>query len=340
MLIKRNSIRMLATALLAGLILPLAVQPARAQQAKKRIINRYSMRLIPQKDGSYKLDSKTLAVLDGAEPEGLYEPYQIVPVVPTSKVSDVSVEKVVYKQYPDREEVMLVCKAVNATVPTPVVCFIHGGGWSAGSETGYRKHIAYLAKYEGLAAVSIGYTLAGAEGADIAVTMMDLHDAVQYLREHAAEYNLDMTRLAFAGSSAGGHLSAMMALTEPCAKVHSGWSGVYDITAQRENWSKSKNQRLYRYFFMDDENRSRSYSPIHIIPGDRQIAVQLFHGTGDATVPCDQTIRYAEALRQAGYRTVECNIYPYYSHGLTGSSDKGRECFAKFIKFVKAHIYE
>ena len=326
--------------ILLAFILPLAVQPAMAQQTKKRIINRYSMRLIPQDDGSYKIDAKTLKVLDGAEPEGLYEPYQSVPVVPTSWVSDVPVEKVVYKQYPDREETMLVCKAVNATAPTPVVCFIHGGGWSAGSETGYRKHIAYLAKYEGLAAVSIGYSLAGAEGVDIAVTMQDLHDAVQYLREHAAEYNLDMTRLAFVGSSAGGHLSAMMALTEPCAKVHSGWSGVYDIAAHRENWAGGKNKRLFRYFLMNDESRSRNYSPIYIIPRDKQVAVQLFHGTGDATVPCDQTARYAEALREAGFKTVECNLYPYYSHGLTGSSDKGRECFAKFIEFVKAHIYE
>ena len=326
--------------ILLAFILPLAAQPAMAQQAKKRIINRYSMRLIPQDDGSYKIDAKTLKVLDGAEPEGLYEPYQTVPVVATSWVSDVPVEKVVYKQYPDREEVMYLCKAVNATAPTPVVCFIHGGGWSAGSETGYRKHIAYLAKNEGLAAVSIGYSLAGAEGVDISVTMQDLHDAVQYLREHAVEYNLDMTRLAFVGSSAGGHLSAMMALTEPCAKVHSGWSGVYDIAAHQENWAGVKGKRLSRYFFMDDENRSKNYSPIHIIPRDRQVAVQLFHGTGDATVPCEQTSRYAEALREAGFQTVECNLYPYYSHGLTGSSDKGRECFAKFIEFVKAHIYE
>ena len=39
-------------------------------------------------------------------------------------------------------------------------------------------------------------------------------------------------------------------------------------------------------------------------------------------------------------RPTVSNIYPYYAHGLTGSSDKGRECFAKFIQFTKEHIYD
>lgn len=319
----------------------LTMAPASAQQAKKKkIINRYSMRLIPQDDGSYKIDSKTLNLLAGEEPDGLYEPYNNVPLIPSSKVEDVSIKEIVYKTYPDRELKLYIAPAVSAKAPTPVVCFIHGGGWRAGNPGSFRKHAMYVAKYAGFAGVSIGYSLAGQDGADISVTMQDLHDAVQYLRDHAKEYNLDVTRLAFAGSSAGGHLAAMMALTEPDAKVLSGWSGIYDMESHLGYWSGGKDKEVKKYMLGGKGEKIRPYSPMLIIPDDRQIAIQLFQGTGDASVHYSQAENFRDALEEVGQKTVECNIYPYYAHGLTGSSDKGRECFAKFIQFTKKHIYD
>lgn len=107
----------------------LTMAPASAQQAKKKkIINRYSMRLIPQDDGSYKIDSKTLNLLAGEEPEGLYEPYEHAPLIPSSTVKDFSYDEIVYKTYPDRELKLYIAPAVGAKAPTPVVCFIHGQG--------------------------------------------------------------------------------------------------------------------------------------------------------------------------------------------------------------------
>lgn len=319
----------------------LGLFPAGAQQAKKKkIINRYSMRLIPQEDGTFALDDKTLGLLAGEEPEGLYEPYQNVPLIPSSTVEDVFYKEIVYKTYPDRELKLYIAPAQGATAPAPVVCFIHGGGWRAGNPGSFRKHAMYVAKYAGFAGVSIGYSLAGQKGANIAVTMQDLHDAVQYLREHASEYNLDMKHLAFAGSSAGGHLAAMMALTEPDAKVLSGWSGVYDMEPHMGYWVGGGNPEVVKYMFGGKSRKIQPYSPVYNIPDDRQIAVQLFQGTGDASVHYSQAESFRDALEEAGQRTVECNIYPYYAHGLTGSSDKGRECFAKFIQFTKEHIYD
>lgn len=312
-----------------------------AQQAKKKkIINRYSMRLFPQDDGSYTLDKKTLELLAGEEPEGLYEPYNNVPLIPSSMVDGVSYKEIVYKTYPDRELKLYIVPAQGVAGSTPVVCFIHGGGWRAGNPGSFRKHAMYVAKYAGLAGVSIGYSLAGQKGADISVTMQDLHDAVQYLREHASEYNLDMKHLAFAGSSAGGHLAAMMGLTEPDAKVLSGWSGVYDMEPHLDYWIGGHNPEVVKYMFGGKGRKIQPYSPVYNIPDDRQVAVQLFQGTGDASVHYSQAEYFRDALEEAGQKTVECNIYPYYAHGLTGSSDKGRECFAKFIKFTKEHIYD
>jgi acetyl esterase/lipase len=306
----------------------------------QRIINRYSMRLDPQEDGSYTLDSKTLSVLDGAEPEGLYEPYDRKPVIPSSIIKEVRCEEVFYKAYPDRELNMFIAPAEKAESPVPVVIFIHGGGWSAGNARSFVKYAKYVARYCGFAGVSVEYSMIGQDNVDIDVTMQDLHDAVKYLSDHAKEYNLDVTRLAFAGSSAGGHLSAMMAMTEPCAKVLSGWSGVYDMAPHLDYWKNGKKPHVRKYFFDVEPERIKDYSPVYLIPQDRQVAVQLFHGTGDASVHYSQAERFADALEKAGQKTVECHIYPWYGHGLTGSSDKNKECLDLFVEFLKTHIYE
>ena len=304
----------------------------------KRVINRYSMRLIPQQDGTYTLNSKTLEVLDGAEPEGLYEPYNKTPVSPSSSIKDVQCEEVIYKSYPDRALNMFIAPAEEAEGPVPVVIFIHGGGWANGKADSFVKYAKYVARYCGFAGVSVQYSMIGQDNVDIDVTMQDLHDAVKYLSEHANEYNLDVTRLAFAGSSAGGHLAAMMAMTEPRAKVLSGWSGVYDVSPHLDFWNNGKRPKVRAYFHEVKPDEIKKYSPAYIIPSDRQVAVQLLHGTGDASVHYTQAEGFAEALEKAGQKTVECHIFPWYSHGLTGSSDKNRECLNLFAEFLKAHI--
>ncbi|MBQ7194401.1 MAG: alpha/beta hydrolase, partial [Bacteroidales bacterium] len=276
----------------------------------------------------------------GEEPEGLYEPYKIVPLIPPETIEGMSCKEVVYKTYPDRELRLCIAPAEGAKAPTPVVCFIHGGGWRAGGPEKFTKSAMYVARNAGLAGVSIAYSLIGQEGADISVTMQDLHDAVQYLREHASEYNLDMTRLAFVGHSAGGHLAAMMGLTEPDAKVISAWSGVYDLKPQLAYWSEGRDPDVLKYMLGGKNRKLRPYSPVYIIPKKRQIAVQLFQGTVDTSVHYSQAKTFRDALVKSGQKAVECNIYQYYAHSLNTSSDKGRECFAKFIRFVTDHIYD
>ncbi len=209
--------------------------------APKKIYNRYSVRLMPKDEGGYTVESRTRKLLDGARPEGFLEPYKGQPVVPSSMVADVPYQEIVYKKYGDREVKLYIAPAVGAKEPTPVVCFIHGGGWSAGSPEGFAKRAQYIAKFAGLAGVSIGYSLMQKDNSiTIEDTMNDLRDAVKYIKQHAKEFNIDPTRFAFAGHSAGGHLAALMAMTEPCSKVLSGWSGPYELASQMDYWGGGK----------------------------------------------------------------------------------------------------
>ena len=313
----------------------LNVAPMTTDESAK---NRYSMTLYHQPDGSWMLDASQTAALAGAEPEGLYEPVENPPLVGSSAVADVEYTTVVYKSYSDRELHMNIAPAVGATEPAPVVFLTHGGGWWQGDHNSLLKVARYMAKNAGTAGVSVQYSLAGQTDTYIETSVQDLRDALSWLEAHAADYNLDMSRVAFVGNSAGGHLSAVMAMTWPSAKVLVGWSGAYDIVEHLRDWGLGVN-RVQKYFHQRDPESLAPYSPVLLVPKstERQVPCMLLHGTADNQVLFKQAPLFADALRAAG-QTVQEEYYTYYSHGLVGSSDKNAECLAKTLTFIKDNL--
>lgn len=92
--------------------------------------------------------------------------------------------------------------------PSPVAIFIHGGGWQGGT---YDTPPGLLLPLRplGVTVVSVDYRLSGE-----AIFPAQIHDvkaAIRFLRAHAADFNIDPARIATAGTSAGGHLSALVA---------------------------------------------------------------------------------------------------------------------------------
>jgi len=87
----------------------------------------------------------------------------------------------------------------------PVIVFIHGGGWRMGSKD--RCPAADMAA-KGYAVASVGYRLSGE--ATFPAQIGDCKAAVRWLREQADAYGLDSERFGAWGSSAGGHLSALL----------------------------------------------------------------------------------------------------------------------------------
>ena len=104
----------------------------------------------------------------------------------------------------------------SAVPPYPCVVRIHGGGWAGGN----RAPIGGLEQQlieQGFAVASISYRLTSQEGQygpGVPVTFpAQIHDvkgAVRWLRANADTYNLDPDRFGSYGTSAGGHLSALL----------------------------------------------------------------------------------------------------------------------------------
>lgn len=106
--------------------------------------------------------------------------------------------------------------------PTPLVVFIHGGGWRSGDKTGYGTTSIQPFLDLGISVASINYRYieqAMSDGVEPPVKGC-LHDAaraLQTLRSKAAEWNLDPNRVAATGSSAGACTSLWLALHDDLA---------------------------------------------------------------------------------------------------------------------------
>lgn len=91
--------------------------------------------------------------------------------------------------------------------PTPLVFVIHGGGWRNGSKERLNRFVdADALLKEGISVVAINYRYTKNNSElkpPVKAPLYDAARALQFVRSKAAEWNIDKTRIAAAGSSAG-----------------------------------------------------------------------------------------------------------------------------------------
>lgn len=114
----------------------------------------------------------------------------------------------------------------ESNIPTPVVLLIHGGGWKNGDKTGYGMNPIQKYLQEGISVAAINYRFidqAMEQGVEppVKAPLMDAARALQKIRAHAREWNIDPNRIGATGSSAGACTSLWLALHDDLADPNS-----------------------------------------------------------------------------------------------------------------------
>lgn len=203
----------------------------------------------------------------------------------------------------------------DSPVARPAVLFIHGGGWIGGDkETSANDMLAEA----GFVTASVQYRLT-----DVAPFPAQIHDvkaAIRWLRENADEWNIDPEKIGVWGSSAGGHLAAMCAVTNGDAWYAGGefetssdvqcavpicpptdflidWYAVGNMPVHEE--AEMCVTGLLGGMPIERPVLARQASPLWQISGDAvpQLVIQ---GGADDLVPAGQVRAYTAALMRHG----------------------------------------
>jgi acetyl esterase/lipase len=111
---------------------------------------------------------------------------------------------------PSGEVSITIVRPVGTTGSLPAVLYTHGGGWILGGFATHERLVRDLAQQTGAAFVFVNYT--PSPEAHYPVAIEQAYAALQWVAEHGAEFGIDGSRLAVAGESVGGNMTAAVTL--------------------------------------------------------------------------------------------------------------------------------
>ena len=236
----------------------------------------------------------------------------------------------------------------------PVAVYIHGGAWRGGDKRGGAQFLRRLAG-AGYLGFSVNYRLSGE--AHYPAQIHDCKAAIRWVRAHCAEYGGDPERIAVCGASAGGHLAALLAMSNgeaalegevgDCLEVGSevqvvaDWFGPSDLAVmERDNaqeWHRHVLEELFGRPLDELGDALRDASPAsYVDSGD--VPVLIIHGTADETVPVGQSQYFERVLEKAGV-PVEYIEVPGGGHGDFRGCDPSREeLIEAMVAFFNEHL--
>ena len=222
--------------------------------------------------------------------------------------------------------------------PLPLIIWIHGGAWQAGSKDGCPPlGGGYVAR--GYAVASIGYRLS--QHAIFPAQIEDCKAAIRWLRAHAKEYNLDPQRFGVWGSSAGGHLVALAGTSGDVKQFDVGanldqsssvqavcdYYGPTDFVAfvTRPNYemhasATSPEAKLIGGVVLENKDKAARANPITYVSSNDPPFL-IMHGDKDPTVPINQSELLFDALKKSG---VSAHFHTIHGAGHGGPGFAGK----------------
>jgi acetyl esterase/lipase len=194
----------------------------------------------------------------------------------------------------------------------PVLLQVHGGGWVIGDKDTQGIPLMQHMAARGWVCVAMNYRLS--PRSRFPDHLVDIKRALVWLREHATEFGADPSFIAVTGGSAGGHLAAMMALTQNDPEYQPGFEeadtslqaavpfyGVYDFAAESGTRSalRRRDGFLKRYVMPADAGVApEAYvkaSPLQLVD-EHTPPFFVIHGTHDTLVPVAEAREFVHRL--------------------------------------------
>jgi acetyl esterase/lipase len=235
----------------------------------------------------------------------------------------------------------------------PVLLQVPGGAWMVGSKRQQAyplmSHLAEL----GWVCVAINYRLS--PRSTWPDQIVDVKQALAWTKEHIAEYGGDPDWVAITGGSAGGHLSALAALTANDPQFQPGFEnadtsvraavpfyGVYDFT-RSDAIHPLMAPTLAKYVFKlrraEIEEPFRTASPITHVSADAPPFFVL-HGRNDSLIPVDQARAFTARLREVSRQPVAYAELPFAQHAFDIFGSARATHAAVAVEQFLAEIYE
>jgi len=237
-------------------------------------------------------------------------------------------------------------KGLPAAARLPAVLIIHGGGFNDGDKgKGREVNFGVNLAMNGYVGLSINYKLRKVQGQ---VTWpQNLHDckaAVRWLRQNAEKLNVDPERIGVMGSSAGGNLAAMLALTRPSNGLdpdapYGGTSAAVRCAVDFYGAVDLINYHDVKMFARsraDDPDLYKKASPISYAY-DGAPPLMIVHGTADETVPLSQSEALVAALKAVG-APYEFLVIPDAPHTFHLQRIPDRDLRAEVMGFLDRHL--
>jgi acetyl esterase/lipase len=225
---------------------------------------------------------------------------------------------------------LLICRPTAAGRPTAAIYFTHGGGMVMGDNRSGILEMLDWAEELGLAVVSVEYRLAPETPHPGPIE--DVYAGLEWTAEHADELGIDAARIVIAGGSAGGGLTAALALlardrggpallgqmplypmlddrNDTVSARQMAGVGVWDRTANDTGWTA----------LLGDACGGPDVSP-YAAPAratDLSGLPPAFIDVGSAETFRDEAVAYASRIWAAG-GTAELHVWPGAFHGFDG----------------------
>ncbi|MGF7029901.1 acetyl esterase [Paenibacillus mucilaginosus] len=210
-----------------------------------------------------------------------------------------------------------ILRPVNAPEPLPVIVYIHGAGWVFGNAHTHDRLIRELAVGAQAAVVFPNYSLS--PEAKYPTAIEEVYAVVDWVAKNGRDLGLDPNRLAVAGDSVGGNMTAAVTLMAkerggPAIRQQLLFYPVTDASFDTESYREFAEGYFLRrdamQWFWDQYTESEAQrseitaSPLRATTEQLEGLPPALVITAEADVLRDEGEAYANKLREAGVRVT------------------------------------